>query len=245
MADRFCFRTVQHHDFDIHQSFIIMSKKALAIIGTVLAVLAVVTFVLRITGHLAIPFGGWIPAISLALAAWAFNAYFQSGSSSGKSSANAGPAPKAALKKTGKDAVNWAVLQNMMIVGAKDGKIGDDEFTCILMLMNQRGMEVEDVIEAMKVLDSQPLTKLVIPDSFEEKDRQLSELSYLVLIDGKATKAEKDYVKSIAVKFGFSEEAAEKAVETAIKKIRNDEGFKIFKESVKKGADIIRENMPK
>lgn len=100
-------------------------------------------------------------------------------------------------------------FRNLVSLSAADGKIDEVERVALSKIAYQLGIPLER-LNVMLLKASEYV--YLIPQNNEERERQLDEMISLAWVDGEFSAAEKELIRMVAEKLGFSSEEMEKII---------------------------------
>lgn len=109
------------------------------------------------------------------------------------------------------DPVRLEHFRNLVSLSAADGKIEPAERNSLIRIAG--ALEIpSDRLEVM--LNHAHEYVYLVPQNNKERERQLEEMIDIALVDGNFSRAERELIKSIAHKLGFTHEEAETMINT-------------------------------
>jgi uncharacterized tellurite resistance protein B-like protein len=104
------------------------------------------------------------------------------------------------------DPVKLEHFRNLVSLSAADGKIEEAERITLTNIADSLGIPSE----RLKVmLDHAHEYIYLVPQNNKDRDRQLQEMMEIALIDGHFARSEKELIKTVALKLGFTSKEAE------------------------------------
>jgi tellurite resistance protein len=108
------------------------------------------------------------------------------------------------------DPVKLEHFRNLVSLSAADGKIEDAEKESLTRVASSLGIPDERL--QVMLLHAHEYIYL-IPQNNKDREKQLEEMIDIALVDGNFSRAERELIKSIAHKLGFTHEEAEGMIE--------------------------------
>ena len=139
-----------------------------------------------------------------------------------------------AANASDKEKENLSLLRNLVNVAAANGKFEPTEVALIQILMREKGMADDEIVDQMNRFKDNRSDSLIVPNTDEKKREQLGAFCAVMMIDGKATTKEKDVIKKIALKFGYDNDDANFIVNQSIENFKNHEEYQNMREQLKK-----------
>ncbi len=139
-----------------------------------------------------------------------------------------------AANASDKEKENLSLLRNLVNVAAANGKFEPTEVALIQILMREKGMADDEIVDQMNRFKDNRSDSLIVPNTDEKKREQLGAFCAVMMIDGKATTKEKDVIKKIALKFGYDNDDANFIVNQSIENFKNNEEYQNMREQLKK-----------
>lgn len=99
------------------------------------------------------------------------------------------------------DPVKLKHFRNLVSLCAADGKIEETERIALSKIAYERGIPNDRLSVMLKKADEY---KYIIPQSLDEREKQLEEMIHLALVDGDFSVAETELIKTVGGKLGFS-----------------------------------------
>lgn len=112
------------------------------------------------------------------------------------------------------DPVRLEHFRNLVSLSAADGKIEPSERNSLVRIAE--ALEIpSDRLEVM--LNHAHEYVYLVPQNNKEREKQLEEMIDIALVDGNFSRMEKELIKSIAHKLGFTHEEAENLINIYLK----------------------------
>lgn len=112
------------------------------------------------------------------------------------------------------DPVKLEHFRNLVSLSAADGQITDAERSSLKRIAASLGIP-SDRLEVM--LNHAHEYVYLVPQNNKQKDKQLAEMIDIALVDGEFSRSERELIKSIAHKLGFTHEEAETVIDQHLK----------------------------
>jgi uncharacterized tellurite resistance protein B-like protein len=107
------------------------------------------------------------------------------------------------------DPIRLEHFRNLVSLSAADGKIKEVERIALAKIAYERGIP----LERLNVMLSKANEYVyLVPQNTDERERQLEEMISLAWVDGEFAPAERELIKMVGAKLGFSESATEKII---------------------------------
>lgn len=111
------------------------------------------------------------------------------------------------------DSVKLEHFRNLVSLSAADGKIESSERTSLLRIAKALGI-ASDRLDVMLAHANEYV--YLVPQNNKEKETQLQEMVAIALVDGEFSVAERELIKSVAHKLGFTHREAEEMIDQYI-----------------------------
>lgn len=105
-------------------------------------------------------------------------------------------------------------FRNLVSLAAIDGKIEEIERITLSKIAYERGISVNRMNIMLQHANEYVY---LIPQNYEEKDKQLKEMIDFALVDGEFADAEKTLIFSVGEKLGFTNDQLNKAIDEKLK----------------------------
>jgi len=100
-------------------------------------------------------------------------------------------------------------FRNLVSLSAADGKIEEIERIALSKIAYQHGIPLDRLNVMLKKADEYVY---LIPQNMVEREQQLEEMISLAWVDGDFAPAEFELIKMVALKLGFTDDAAERII---------------------------------
>jgi len=108
------------------------------------------------------------------------------------------------------DTVKLEHFRNLVSLSAADGKIEEAERNSLMRIAASLGIATER-LDVMLAHASEYV--YLVPQNNHERDKQLQEMVTIALVDGEFAISERELIKSIAHKLGFTHREAEDKID--------------------------------
>lgn len=108
------------------------------------------------------------------------------------------------------DPVKLEHFRNLVSLSAADGRIEDSEKNSLLRIASSLGIASER-LDVMLAHASEYV--YLIPQNNREREKQLQEMVTIALVDGEFSTSERELIKSVAHKLGFTHYEAEEKID--------------------------------
>jgi uncharacterized tellurite resistance protein B-like protein len=108
------------------------------------------------------------------------------------------------------DPVKLEHFRNLVSLSAADGKIEEAERITLTKIANSLGIP-SDRLQVM--LNHAHEYIYLVPQNNKDRNKQLDEMIEIALVDGHFARSEKELIKSVAFKLGFTQKEAEETMQ--------------------------------
>lgn len=108
------------------------------------------------------------------------------------------------------DPVKLEHFRNLVSLSAADGKIEEAEKISLTRIASSLGIP-SDRLHVMLTHAHEYI--YLVPQNNKDRDKQLEEMIHIALVDGDFARSEKELIKSVAVKLGFTVKEAEEIMD--------------------------------
>ena len=115
------------------------------------------------------------------------------------------------------DPVKLEHFRNLISLSAADGKIKDAERTSLVRIANALDIPAERL---QVMLDHAPEYIYLVPQNTDDRETQLEEMINLAFVDGEFSRSERELIKAVAHKLGFTHTEAEAVIEQLVKRLQ-------------------------
>ena len=113
------------------------------------------------------------------------------------------------------DPVKLEHFRNLVSLSAADGKIADAERNSLIRIASA----LEIPADRLQVMLSHASEYIyLVPQNNKDRHKQLEEMIEIALVDGEFSQSERELVKSVAHKLGFTFEEAEEVIDDYLRK---------------------------
>lgn len=105
---------------------------------------------------------------------------------------------------------SFSHLANLIALIYEDGKLDKKELDLLYRIAGRYGIEEDEVI---KILNQQIDFDFIIPETQEEKIKQLNDLIKMMMIDGNINPGEKELIRKIAFKFEVDDQTLNQLID--------------------------------
>ena len=113
------------------------------------------------------------------------------------------------------DRVKLEHFRNLVSLSAADGKIQDAERNSLMRIAESLGIP-SDRLQVMLAHAHEYM--YLVPQNKNDRNKQLEDMIEIALVDGEFSLAERELIKTVAVKLGLTREEAEAVISECLKK---------------------------
>jgi uncharacterized tellurite resistance protein B-like protein len=111
------------------------------------------------------------------------------------------------------DPIKLAHFRNLISISAADGKIEELERVALAKIAYENDIPLERL---NVMLQRAHEYKYIVPQNSSEKEKQLTDMIQLALVDGDFSHAERELINTVSEKLGLSGPALEKLIDDAM-----------------------------
>jgi len=112
------------------------------------------------------------------------------------------------------DPVKLEHFRNLISVAAADGKIAESERHSLLRIATTLTIPTE----RLEIMLAHPHAYFyLVPQNTQDKEKQLADMIDIALVDGEFARSEKELIKTVAQKLGFTLLEAERIIEIQLR----------------------------
>ena len=115
------------------------------------------------------------------------------------------------------DLIKLAHFRNLISISAADGKIEELERVALAKIAYEHGIPLDRLNVMLQRADEY---KYIVPQNSSEKEKQLTDMIRLALIDGDFSPAERELINTVGEKLGLSQDALEQLIDTTLSEDR-------------------------
>ena len=113
------------------------------------------------------------------------------------------------------DPVKLEHFRNLISLSAADGKIADAERTSLTRIASVLGIPA-DRLQVMLAHAHEYI--YLVPQNNKDRHKQLEEMMDIALVDGDFSHSERELIKSVAHKLGFTYEEADRVIDEYLRR---------------------------
>jgi uncharacterized tellurite resistance protein B-like protein len=111
------------------------------------------------------------------------------------------------------DPIKLAHFRNLISISAADGKIAELERVALSKIAYENGIPIERLNVMLQRANEY---KYIVPQNTSEREKQLTDMIELALVDGEFSPAERELINAVSEKLGLAQPALEKLINTAV-----------------------------
>ena len=112
------------------------------------------------------------------------------------------------------DRVKLEHFRNLVSLSAADGKIQDAERSSLIRIAESLGIP-SDRLQVMLAHAHEYV--YLVPQNNNDRNKQLEDMIDIALVDGEFSRSERELIRTVAVKLGFTREEAEAVISEYVK----------------------------
>ena len=113
------------------------------------------------------------------------------------------------------DRVKLEHFRNLVSLSAADGKIQDAERSSLIRIAESLGIP-SDRLQVMLAHAHEYV--YLVPQNTNDRNKQLEDMIDIALVDGEFSNTERELIRAVAVKLGFTREEAEAVISECLRR---------------------------
>jgi len=118
------------------------------------------------------------------------------------------------------DPVKLAHFRNLISISAADGKIEELERVALSKIAYENGIPIDRLNVMLQRANEY---QYIVPQDSSEKEKQLTDMVQLALVDGEFSPAERELINAVSEKLGLTQSALEKLIDAAVAANQEDD----------------------
>ena len=111
------------------------------------------------------------------------------------------------------DPIKLAHFRNLISISAADGKIEELERVALSKIAYENGIPIDRLNVMLQRANEY---QYIVPQDTSEKEKQLTDMVQLALVDGEFSPAERELINVVSEKLGLTQSALEKLIDAAV-----------------------------